>query len=268
MVSGAHPDAGGDGAAEASEAQPEAGTDLPESDVAAGEGGSDATLAEVGDAMPEARDAVPEAPIDLTLGKMLVGDWIGGGPLGDCIDISTWYSFGADGSVVNRDIDDNACTKVPRLLGKYSGRCSLTGRVLEMTLDGIGQDSVGAYPKVKVGQRLERFPIVMAVVLPPLRDAGRLALDRAYTSRDGAHFQSDRYALMVSTSSDRIFEQRVQLAVTVDPPLPLAPGTRPCGWARRRPTSRFRRTRRGRCPGWRPGRRDTAGSRCTRWRPP
>ena len=56
---------------------------------------------------------------------------------GNCIDISTWYTFGADGSLIEHDVDENACSGV-RLLSKLTGVYTLRGRVLEMTLNGQG----------------------------------------------------------------------------------------------------------------------------------
>ena len=83
-------------------------------------------------------------------------------------------------------------------------------------------------PQEPVTKLVERFPVTVANIAAPGTGAGHLAIDaRAYTSTDGAHFQSPRYVRLDAAAGTRLFEQELTYAVTVDPPLPLAPG-QPC----------------------------------------
>jgi hypothetical protein len=238
--SSAKPDAGrpSDGATfetsaktDAPGAQPDATASetSPTPDAAASE--TSATSDAAGAETSGARDAAADGPggAQSSLAQLVARDWTGNGEAGNCINIKSWYSFGADGTAVNRDIDENACSRKNVLRAKSVGRYTLTDHVLEMTLDGIGLDQtylVMEPPKVPVANRLEHFPVVAGVIAPPWIGAGRLALDRdAYTGTDGAHFQSDRYARLESATGARLFEQKALFSITVDPPLPLAAGT-------------------------------------------
>jgi hypothetical protein len=203
---------------------PDAGVDAPLADA-------DAPPADAGATQDASSDAASSADGAAGLSQALTRTWIGPGPLGNCINESSWYTFGADGTVVERDIDDNDCTHVPRLLATIPGSYTLTGRLLELTMSGRGLDSgsLGFMSPTaqKVTKRLERSPVLVATVTPPWIGAGHLALDhRAYTSDDGARFQSERYARL-DAATGRLFEQSTLHAITIDPPLPLAAGT-PC----------------------------------------
>ena len=169
------------------------------------------------------------------LSELLARTWIYSGVSGgDCTRISTWDTFGADGSLSERDIDDNQCYG-PRLLNTFTGAYTLRERVLEMTLNGL--DAVpllrvyglGTYelgePSVK---RVERFPIMIGKVAGSSLSAGLDAIDgRVYTSTDGVHDQSQRYARLEAAAGTRLFEREMTYQMTVDPPLPLA-ADRPC----------------------------------------
>jgi hypothetical protein len=161
----------------------------------------------------------------------LARTWISAGVnVGNCINISTWYTFGADGSLIERDIDDNGCSGL-RLLDRFTGVYTLRERVLEMTLNGLGRGMpfLDMYsPKEPVAKVVERFPIMTGKLAAPSPSAGLTAIDgRAYTSADGVHYQSRRYVRMDSAAGTRLFERELIYEVTVDPPLPLAAG-RPC----------------------------------------
>ena len=165
------------------------------------------------------------------LADLLARTWISaGGYGGDCLDISTWYTFGADGSLIERDIDDDDCYGL-RLVAKLTGVYTLHERVVEMTLNGMGLGTPYldmSTPKEPVAKQVERFPIVAGKITTPWTGAGDLAIDGdAYTTTDGAHFQSPRYVRLDSAAGTPLFERQLTYAVTVDPPLPLAAGT-PC----------------------------------------
>jgi len=192
----------------------------------AGTGGSggDSTDASASDATDASIGGNP-------LADQLARTWISAGrDVGDCLDVSSWYTFGADGSLTERDIDDNACYGL-RLIAKLTGVYTLSDRVLEMTLNGMGTGTpyLGmSPPQTPVAVQVERFPILTAKIATPGTGAGYLAIDgSAYTSTDGAHFQSPRYVRQQSAAGARLSERQLTYAVTVDPPLPLAAGT-PC----------------------------------------
>src|SRR5262245_45119181 len=163
-----------------------------------------------------------------SLADMLARTWIGTtGMAGDCLNPNIWYTFGADGSLIERDIDENACSGT-RLVQKLTGVYTLRDRVLEMTLPGRGYGP--SYlsmptPNEPVAKMVERFPIIVAPVAPPWTGAGHLALDgSAYTGADGAHYQSRHYLRMDGASGSLLFEQDMTFDLTVNPPLPLAAG--------------------------------------------
>ena len=161
---------------------------------------------------------------------MLTRTWISaGGEIGNCLNTHSWYTFGSDGSVIERDIDENACSGT-RLLNKLTGVYTLRDRVLELTLPGLGQGPsylgiIVTTPHDPVAKMVERFPIIAANVSPPWTGNGHLAIDdSAYTGTDGAHYESHRYVRLDAASGSRIFEQDATFDVTVTPSLPLAPG--------------------------------------------
>jgi len=163
------------------------------------------------------------------LADLLARTWVSaGGEVGNCTNTSTWHTFGADGSLTVRNIDENACSGL-KLLGKFSGVYTLRDRVLEMTLNGLsgGLPFLDMYaPKEPVAKTVERVPIMTAKQGPA--SSSRIVIDdRAYTSTDGAHYQSRRYVWMESAAGTRLYERELVYDVTVDPPLPLAAGT-PC----------------------------------------
>ena len=189
---------------------------------AAGTGGDSTTDA----GSPDAADASTGGTSPLA--DLLARAWISSSRnVGDCLDIGSWYTFGTDGSLVERDIDDNACYG-PRLIARLTGGYTLRERVLEMTLNGMGVGTpyLDMYsPREPVAQLVERFPIVSAKIATPWTGAGYAAIDDgAYTSTDGAHFQSPRSVRLDSAAGTRLFERQLTYAVTVDPPLPLSAG--------------------------------------------
>ena len=79
------------------------------------------------------------------LSELLAKTWISAsGNVGNCINISTWYTFGADGSLTERDIDENGCSG-SKLLNKFTGVWTLRDRVLEMTERAGPGDSVSGH---------------------------------------------------------------------------------------------------------------------------
>jgi len=188
----------------------------------------DASPADVFDARAPS-DAADGAEAGLpALPELLVRTWISNIDVGNCTNEHGWTTFGTDGTVVSRNIDENACTRKPRLVSKAEGTYTLTGRMLDLSLNGMGagwHTLIMGIPKEPVAKRTERLPIVGAFVTPPWIGSGYLALDfLAYTSEDGQHFQSVRNARLDGTSGARIFEQNELVTVTVDRPLPLASG--------------------------------------------
>lgn len=205
-------------------AQSDAVADGPASDPAL-----ESAPVEAGRDAPTVLEVGGDLPLVLpTLPALLARTWTAYGQGGNCIDIKAWYTFGADGTVVQRDIDENACTHVPRLLDKITGRYTLTDHVVEMTMDGIGIDFIdfrATRPKETVTKLIQRFPVMAAVLTTPSIGAGHLGLDLgAFTGNDGTHFQSERYALL-EVATGRHFEQRTLHSITIDPPLPLPAGT-------------------------------------------
>jgi len=197
-----------------------------------------------GDAKPILEDApvvgdtaMPPPPPDAAdagdsgtslLADMLARTWISAAvTAGNCVNISTWYTFGADGSLIERDIDENACSGV-MLIKKLTGVYTLRDRVLEMTLNGLGMGTpflVRSPSQEPVATLTERFPIAAGKIVTPWTGAGHLAIDSgAYTGADGAHFQSQRHLRLDSAAGARLFEQDLSYQVTVTPPLPLAAG--------------------------------------------
>ena len=175
---------------------------------------------------PDAADGAPG--VTGPLADTLARTWISASSMaGNCTDLHTWYTFGADGSVVERDIDQNACYGV-RLVEKITGAYTLHDRVVEMTMNGLGAGKpylTMSQPLEPVAKLVDRFSIVSGKITPPWIGAGYLAVDdTAHTSTDGAHFESRRYVSMESSAGARLFEQDLSFAVTVDPPLPLTAG--------------------------------------------
>jgi hypothetical protein len=181
---------------------------------------------------PEVDDPVHAWPIPSgPIAEQLFGHWRGPGQVGDCINYQSWYSFGDDGRVVNRSIDDNACFG-PRLAAEASGYYSLDGNLLAIALvDGLGSDRPFEMTSTTatVGEHQQRRTI--AIAERPADQYGPAATvldDHAFTSADGATFRSERYVLIVSdVGGEPLFEQEALVTLHVDPPLPLAEGT-PC----------------------------------------
>ena len=165
------------------------------------------------------------------LADLLARTWISASGMGgDCTNLHTWYTFGADGSLIERDIDENFCYET-RLVDKFTGGYTLREQVLEMTLNGLGRGIPYvdmSTPDEPIAKLVERFPIVTGKLGATSPDAGLIAIeDRGYTSTDGVHYQSRRYIRTDSAVGTRLFERELTFDVTVDPPLPLAAG-RPC----------------------------------------
>jgi len=162
------------------------------------------------------------------LADQLARTWISaGGEVGNCTDTHTWYTFGSDGSVIERDIDDNACYGL-RLVAKLTGGYTLSGQILEVTLNGLGAGTPYldmSPPKEPVAKQVERSPIAISKVTAPGTGAGYLAMDDgAYGGPDHVHFVSPRYVRLESAAGTRLFERLLTYQVTLDPPLPLADG--------------------------------------------
>ena len=163
------------------------------------------------------------------LGDLLARTWINassGG--GECTNLRVWYTFGADGSLIERDIDDNRCYG-PQVIDRFTGAYTLRERALEMTLNGLGRGTQHVrfytFPMEPVARFVERSPIMIGKLGASSPSAGLLAIDdQAYTSTDGVHYQSPRYVRMDSAAGARLFERELNYEVTVDPPLPLAAG--------------------------------------------
>jgi hypothetical protein len=170
---------------------------------------------------------IPSGPI----AEQLFGHWRGHGQVGDCINYQSWYSFAADGRLVNRSIDDNACLG-PRLAAEASGYYSLDGNLLGIVLvDGLGSDRPFemASTTAVVGERQQRMTIAIAErSADQFRPAATVLDDHAFTSADGATFRSERYVLLLAdVGGEPLFEQDALVTLHVDPPLPVAEGT-PC----------------------------------------
>jgi hypothetical protein len=167
---------------------------------------------------------LPSGPLAETVART----WLASSSNGaNCFDHKTWFTFGADGSVVHRDIDVNACSGT-KLLNRFTGVYTLRDRLMEITTNGLGlaKSRLSIYaPKEPVARLVDRFSIVSGKIAPGWIGAGYLALDDgAYTSTDGAHFQSERYVRMESATGGKLFEQNLDVAITVDPPVPVAAG--------------------------------------------
>jgi hypothetical protein len=172
------------------------------------------------------RNAVP-------LADLLARTWITAGQGGNCTRISTWSTFGADGSLTVRDIDDNLCSGL-WLVNRFTGVYTLRDQILEMTLNGKGLGppylDMMTYPVTTdpVARFVERSPIIAGKLAASSPSAGVTVIDdRTYTSTDGAHYRRPRYVRMESAAGARIYEMELNIDVTVDPPLPLAAG-QPC----------------------------------------
>lgn len=155
---------------------------------------------------------------------MLFGDWWNEDDVGDCIDVRTWYSFAADGSVWNRQIDHNACSG-NRLIDEVVGAYSLDGRRLEIRLHGIGSERPFdmSTPTMAVAQRTELMTIAIGAAPMVVGRAPQIFLDgRALTSSDGTTFESMRGTLMTSAGNDVVFRQLIAVALQLNPGLPLA----------------------------------------------
>jgi hypothetical protein len=126
--------------------------------------------------------------------------------------------------VVNRSIDDNDCSG-PRLVAEASGYFSLDDRLLGIMLDGVGSDRPFemAPTSATVGEHQQHFTIAFAErPADQDRPAATLLDARAFTSRDGATYHSERYVLLIAaTSGDPLFGQEVLITLQIDPPLPL-----------------------------------------------
>jgi hypothetical protein len=177
----------------------------------------------------DAAVAVPESPPEGPLGDELVGHWLGDGQIGSCLALEVWYSFTADGSVMNRLLDDNACSGL-RLVDQVEGTYTIDGHTLSLSLDGMGSDRpfemTGS--DAEISRRQERFTIAMAQ-RPANAEywPGRVHLDGEAFVGDGARYASERYVRVDDAAGDALFEQQALVTLEIDPPLPLADGA-PC----------------------------------------
>lgn len=168
----------------------------------------------------------PGTPATGPLAQMLVGDWWSFDDIGNCIEFRDWYSFAADGTVVNREIDHNACSG-NRLTGKTSGHYTIEGHALEITLDGIGSELPFemTMPTLDIAQRVETMTVAIGGLPAMGVTEAKTFLDgHAYVSSDGVHFESQHSVVMTAASGELAYEEKAALSIELNPGLPLVLG--------------------------------------------
>ena len=169
----------------------------------------------------------PDLPAPDALGEPLLGHWFADGPVGDCFSLRDWYSFEPDGAVINRGIDDNACSGV-RVLSEATGYVVPTPRIMGFVLDGPGSERPFdmTAPIVDVAKRVERFSFAIGERPATISSPSATFLDaKAFHSNEGEHFESLRTVSFRSASDELLFEQEVKILLHLEPGLPAAVGT-------------------------------------------
>jgi hypothetical protein len=114
-----------------------------------------------------------------------------------------------------------------RLVEKVSGRYYVTGRTLGITLAGAGSERPFdmSMPTMPIAERTETMTIALGDGRMIAGRDPQVFLDaRAFTSDDGARFDSRRSTVMSTAAMVTVFEQKVVIALQLNPGLPLVAG--------------------------------------------
>jgi hypothetical protein len=176
---------------------------------------------------PAQPQRVPDLPSpDIGIDAALLGHWFADGAAGDCLSLRDWYSFGPDGTVINRGIDHNACFG-DRLVSEVAGRYTVDQHALVISLDGPGSERPFdmTAPLADVAERVERFTYAIGERPATVSLAAETFLDaKAFVSSDGKRFDSLRSIRFTSSAGEQLFMQEVELSLHLSHALPISLG--------------------------------------------